>query len=122
MQAFYPSISLTPMAFDKYPTAVPISPVSGYPLRVRTRRYDVATRNPYITVTVPAMISTCPDISGMRGRSRMFNNDRGRSHANNNLREGWRRNKSTSDDSDKREFLHGYFVSSYEVTEQFNAP
>jgi hypothetical protein len=42
----------------------------------------------------------------------MLNDYRGRSDANNNLRERWRRGKSTSKDSDKCKFLHGFSISS----------
>src|SRR5271155_2463507 len=96
-----------PVTFYEDPTAVAVRPVSGHPLCMRMGRDNVAAWDPDVAVTVPAMVSTGPDISLMRGRSRMLDNDRGRSNADNNLRERWRRSKSTSKYSEERVFLHG---------------
>ena len=95
------------MAFYEDPATVALSPVCGHPLCVRMGRDNVAARDPDVAVTVPAMVPAGPDISFMRRRSRVLDNDRGRSNADNNLRERWRRSKSTSKYSEERVFLHG---------------
>jgi hypothetical protein len=97
------------VAFDGDPFAVVFRPVGGHPLGVRVWSYNVAARHPDIAVSVPAVISTSPHISLMRGRSGMLNDDRGRGNANNDLRERRRRSKCASEYSEKCEFLHGCF-------------
>lgn len=105
-------LRLAPVAFDEDPSAVAISPMGGHPLGVGARRGYISSGYPDITASVPAMVSAGPDITLVRGRSGMLDDNRGRGNANNNLRERWRRGKCTSKYSDEREFLHGCFVSS----------
>ncbi len=47
----------------------------------------------------------------------MLNNNRGRSNSNNNLRERWRRSKSTSKYSEERVFLHAYVYLQCDVVQ-----
>ena len=105
-------LRLTPVAFDEDPSAVVLGPVGGHPLRVRVRRGYVPSGYPDITASVPAMVSAAPDITLVRRRSGVLDDNRGRGNANNNLRERWRRRKRTSNYSDECQFLHGCFLSS----------
>jgi hypothetical protein len=95
------------VAFDKDPSTVPLGPVARHPCRVYARRYNVVTRDPDVTVSIPPVITADPDISMVRRRARMFYHDRGRGNADNDLRKRRRSSKRTSKNSNERDFLHG---------------
>jgi hypothetical protein len=55
-------------------------------MRAWMRRTIVVPTYPHVVSAIPTVISGDPHKARLRGRARMFNNDRGRADANYNLR------------------------------------
>lgn len=98
---------LAPVSFYEHPGAMVLNPVMRYPDSVWARWVGIASGNPDVTCSIPAVIARGPYVSGARRRTGMFHNDRRRPNADNDLRKRWRSSKSTSKNSEDCEFLHG---------------
>jgi hypothetical protein len=80
-----PAYPLAPVAFMPDVAASFFAPIAGNPDSTRMRRATINTVDPYIMMSIPAMISRCPDIS-RAGRWHDFNRTRrGRANADDNL-------------------------------------
>jgi hypothetical protein len=98
---------LAPVPFYEHPGAMMLNPVMRHPDCVWARWVCIASGNPDITSSIPAVITGSPDITLMRRWTRMFHNNRRRRNADNDLRKRWRSSKGTSKYSEDCEFLHG---------------
>jgi hypothetical protein len=98
---------LAPVSFYEHPSSVVLNPVMRYPDSVWTRWVCIASGNPDVMCSIPAVIAGGPYVSGARRRTGMFHNDRRWPNADNDLRKRWRSSKGTSKNSEDCEFLHG---------------
>lgn len=69
---------LSPIARNEHITATAMFPSWRDPHRVLTRRNLPSTRFPYIGATVPAVITTDPNVIGTRPRGAMLDSQRRR--------------------------------------------
>jgi hypothetical protein len=75
---------LPPVAFDEDPAIAPLLPAMGNPGRAGMRGADPVAVDPDVAVAIPAVIAVDPDPAFMRRRAIVFDDGRGRRHANHN--------------------------------------
>ncbi len=103
--------SLAPVPLNPHIAATFMAPVTRNPDGMRTRRFGPAARHPDIAGAVPAVIAANPDPSGMRTRTGMLNNNRGRADANHNALRERRRQAEERGRGDKKKLLHKWVFS-----------
>jgi hypothetical protein len=84
LSAFFLFSGLPPVAFDEDPAIAPLLPAMGNPDRAGMRGADPVAAHPNVAVPVPAVIAVYPDPALMRRRAIVFDDGRGRRHANHN--------------------------------------
>jgi hypothetical protein len=73
------------MAFDEHVATVAMFPTMVHPVRMPMRRSHPYARNPYVRVSIPAMITALVYVTFMRRSAAHFDNRARRCHLNDNL-------------------------------------
>lgn len=77
---------LPPISMNPDPSTLARHPAPGYPNRVRARRSRPIARSPDVTTAIPSIVAGDPNPTGVQGRSRMLDHNRGwRSDTNHDL-------------------------------------
>ena len=83
---FFIPFNLAPVSFAHLPVVVHTYPAVPLPMRAWVWRPVIVPIYPDIMIAIPAVISRDPHVAGFRGRTGMFHNHSGWTHANHDLR------------------------------------